>query len=124
MVPEEKTTQPSATASVRPSPLERKKKTYRYSPGLEPLQRVERAMTRAQRRLADAVLAGLSTWEKRRDKSAHKRKDGAVLDSLSNSIAATAKMLRVASKAGEDLVNELKPRSRRKKYRVYLPFKR
>lgn len=79
------------------------KKKKKYSRGLKEWQRAERRMTKANRRVAKAVLAGLDSWAGKRDKSASKRKDGAVRDAWRNYAKASEKVLKESSKLPRDL---------------------
>lgn len=91
----------------------------RYSKRLRVGQKAERRMSKASRRMAEAVVAGIETWEKRRDKSAGKKKDGAVKDSLENYARAYSETLRKASRVPEDVVKgmrELMPKRLQKLY--------
>jgi len=102
----------------------KKKKKPKYSKNLKPIAKIEKGAVRAQRRLANAVVAGLETWEKRRDRSSKKKKDGAIRDALQNSAAAMSKSMRVASRAATDLVSSV-PKARGWKAMrsiVFFPF--
>jgi hypothetical protein len=94
----------------------KKKKKKKYSKQLRKLQELERGMVKADRRFAKAILEGIDTWEKRRDKSASKKKDGAIVDSLQNAVHAASKAARVASKSGVDFVDSLRPQIKTKKW--------
>ena len=85
-----------------------------YSKTYERSQKAERRMTSASRRLASAVLVGIESWEKERDKSSRKKKDGALRDAPENLAKAYGEALREASRVPEDLV---------KGVRVYMPKK-
>jgi hypothetical protein len=85
-----------------------------YSKTYERRQKAEVRLTSASRRLASAVLFGIESWEKERDKSSRKKKDGAMLDAPENLAKAYGEALRQASRAPEDLV---------KGVRVYMPKK-
>src|SRR6266536_3538316 len=58
----------------------KKKKKYRYSRGLKDLQRTGRSMTKVSSRLSRAVSKGVDTYRKSADKSARKKRDGAIRD--------------------------------------------
>lgn len=87
------------------APKKRKKK---YSKGLRDLQRLERGLSRASLRLADAVSAGLRTYHQRSEASALERRDGAFRDSFENAAIATGKSLQVASRVPRDLARGVK----------------
>lgn len=82
--------------------------TVVYSKRFKLAQKSERKMTKATRRLAEAVVAGIETWERERDRSAGKGKDGAMRDSLENYAKAYGKAVRKASRVPEDLVEGLR----------------
>ena len=68
-----------------PIVLEKKKKRIkRYSRGLEDIQIVERHMTRATRRAVRSIEKGLSTYQRSRNTSARKIRDGAIVDFVPN----------------------------------------
>lgn len=66
-------------ADDNPSPKE-----FRYSKGMKKAQKAERKASKAMRRVADAVEEGISSYLKKRDKSAAKKKDGALEDVFLN----------------------------------------
>lgn len=89
----------------------------RYSKRLKGMQKAERRLTNAQTRMANAVLAGLETWNKNRDKAAGNKKDGAVRKALDNYTRAYSKMVRESSRVPRDVIRgvlELYPRNVRK----------
>ncbi len=79
------------------------KKKRRYSSGLEDVQRLERRVVRAADRVADAVAAGMDNFRRRSDRSALKKRDGALRDLVDNLSRSTAKTVRKASRAPRDL---------------------
>ena len=79
------------------------KKKKRYSRELKSLQQIERGFGKSSHRLSRAVARGLSVYRKRRDKSARKKKDGAIIDGALNWSKAFGKAMRVASNAPSDL---------------------
>lgn len=81
-----------------------KKKKRKYTRGLKDLQRWERGGVRASNRLVDAVASGLTDYRKRSNRSARKKRDGAVRDALDNLGRAAGKTLRRSSKAPFDLL--------------------
>lgn len=90
-----------------------------YSKKFKTVQKSEKRMTKASRRLANAVLAGIETWEKEREKSARKKKDGAMKDRLENYAKAYGESLRRASRAGEDVVAGVKVFMPKKLQKMY-----
>lgn len=98
------------TGTIRPIVFETKKKKGRkkkYSRGLKDVQKVEVGLSRSAERLAEAVADGLGRYRKRRDRSAGKKRDGAVRDAIRNIGRGAEKGLRSASKAPSDLADEL-----------------
>jgi hypothetical protein len=81
------------------------KKRRRYSSRLGEIQRLERGSSKAARRLVNAVDRGLGVWAKNRNKSALKKRDGAVRDSLRNCSKAIRRTMIVASEAPADVVD-------------------
>ena len=88
--------------------VKRKKKKRRYSKGLKDIQRLERGASRAGVRLGDAAAAGFSTYRKRSNKSARRKRDGAVRDAVRNWTRALDKTLSKSSKAPYDVVKRVK----------------
>jgi hypothetical protein len=86
-----------------------KKKKMKRSKGTKEIQKLESGASKAERRLARAVLVGLNSWDKRRSKSASKRKDGALRDSVKNGARAVSKLVSEAAKAPSDLIDSLNP---------------
>lgn len=100
---------PTEQTEQEAAPAKKKKRKKKYSKGLKTFQELERGTSKAQRRLAQAVEAGFRTWSRRRDKSAAKRRDGAIKDGFTNAAFAFGSMARVASRAPEDFVRAMKP---------------
>lgn len=91
----------------------------RYSKRLKGTQRAERKLTKAHRSMSEAVLTGIDAWDRNRDKSAWKKRDGAVKDAVENFTKAYAKSLHRASSVPRTLIKgvlELYPKSVRKYY--------
>lgn len=101
---------------------EPKKKKKKYSKGLKNAQRFEEGMTKAQRRLAKAVFEGLDSWNRATDRSARKKKDGALRDVMKNSAKATEKAIRVAARAPRDFVKTARPFKPKRMARMMFPF--
>lgn len=115
----------SAEGATSEGVEEKKKRKPKYSKGVKPLAKMEKGAVKAQRRLASAVVAGLETWEKRRDRSSKKKRNGALRDALQNSAAAMSKSVRVASRATQDFVSSVpKPKKGWKTVRsvIFFPF--
>jgi hypothetical protein len=94
------TTEPHAQAVHAEVTTKRKRK---YSRGLKDAQRWERGIAKGSRRVGRAVYEGLDLYLKRRDRSADKRRDGAIRDALKNWSKGWSKTLREASDAPYDV---------------------
>jgi len=101
--------------------LKRKKKR-RYSRGLGDFGRTTRGLTRASARAARAYSEGYDAFSRASDKSARKKKDGALRDLGKNMRKAARRSLRVADRIPGDLEAIPAPRggvrSRRRQMRV------
>jgi hypothetical protein len=97
--------------------LKKKKKKKRYSREYKEIQRVERHFTRSSHRAAKAMEKGASSYNKRRDKSARRKRDGAVLDFFSNSGWATSKSFREISPIPYDMAKAMDSKSVRRQLR-------
>ena len=86
---------------------DKKKKKRRYSRGLRSIQKVDRAMSRATFRVAKAVAKGIGNYRKKSDKSARKKKDGAVRDFLVNSSSGLSRTLETLAPVPRDLARGL-----------------
>jgi hypothetical protein len=108
---------------------ERKKKKKKYSRGLKDVQKLDRGMAKASRRVSKAIADGLGTYLKASRKSAEKHRDGAIIDAFENWAKATGKTLRRASDAPEILANTINTRASRRRFRTLVrlsvsPFSR
>ncbi len=90
----------SAPVAAAPAPAETK---ARRSRRWKNAHRIEKGVTKAARRVSDAISEGVQVWVDRRDASAGKKKDGALRDLNKNLGKAVKKTLRKASKAPADL---------------------
>jgi hypothetical protein len=94
-------------AQVFPRPIvyERTKKRgrKRYSSALKDAQKDERAVSRAGQRLAQAVADGFGEYRRRRDRSAERKKDGAIKDFVRNVGRGAEEALRTGAKVPSDL---------------------
>ena len=115
----EQTNQPETGA---PLVLERrkkkKKKKRKYSKGLKEMQRMERRTGDASYRLARAVADGLDRYRKKRNKSARKRRDGAVIDFIPNVAAGLSTSMRKASKAPTEMAKAVNTKRVRRQMRA------
>lgn len=108
--PEE--TAPAAVPDGAPSPSPQgRKKKRKVSRELEDLQRWERRASKAAHRLARAVERGMATYRRRRDRSASRKRDGALRDLPVNVAEGMAASLREASRLPVDLARGLDSRA-------------
>lgn len=84
----------------------KKKKKKRYSRGLRTVQELEVASTKTVKRLTKALNKGLGAWDSARDKSAKKKRNGAVKDSLKNSSKGMRKLFVQSAHAPSDFLDE------------------
>ena len=102
--------------------LKKKKKKRKYSRGLKDFQRSGRSMTKISSRLTRAVAQGVDTFAKASDKSAGKKRDGAMRDFGLNMAKGFSKTLRKSSRTPLDLAKALDRgslrRSRRRSIKV------
>jgi hypothetical protein len=117
-------TQPSQLVFVTPQVYEvrRGRKKKKYSRGLKDVQRFEDGLTTAAKRVGRAVERGLRTYRKRRNKSARKRKDGAIRDGLDNVSIGLGRTLRVASDAPYDFTKKVNSKRFSRQLRNTLRF--
>jgi hypothetical protein len=102
------------TSDQQPIVYERKKKKgkrkKKYSRGLKEPQRLEKGVSRAAERIAQAVVDGLSEYRDRRGKSARKKRDGAIRDSVRNVGRGLEEAISTAAKVPTDLTKRMSGR--------------
>ncbi len=91
-----------------------------YSRGLEDVQRMEGDAVVIAKKAAQALAKSLETYHEAREKSARKKKDGALEDFLDNSAKATSAYLKEASDIPVDLADSIGRSSLRKNLRKSL----
>jgi hypothetical protein len=79
--------------------IKTKKKKRRYTKGLNAIQHFERGVARSMDVMAQGVARVFSDYKKRSDKSARKKKDGALREGLENWTKAMGKGMGISSKA-------------------------
>jgi hypothetical protein len=84
-----------------------RKKKRRTTRGLRDVQNFERGVTRSGETLSRAIMRGLKRYDRLRDKSSRKKRDGAIRDALDNWSRAAGRALRVASDAPYDFTKEI-----------------
>lgn len=82
---------------------EYRRRGKRYSKGWKDSQIIERDVSRSAERLADAASDGLNRYRRSRNRSAKKKKDGAIKDFVRNVGRGAEDALRTGSKAPSDL---------------------
>ncbi len=107
-----------------PIVIERKKKKRkkRYSQGFKDIQIMERRLTRASHRMAQSIDEGMDTYRKARNKSARKKRDGAIVDFVPNVAKGAGKTLRTASLVPYDLARASYPKIARRIVRGQIRF--
>jgi len=84
-----------------------KKKKSRYSFGLGTIQHLERGVTRSLETATKGVARTFSEYSDRSNKSARKKRDGALRDGIENWTKALSKGMRIAGEAPFDFVKNL-----------------
>jgi hypothetical protein len=97
--------------------VDKKKRKRRYSRGLRDLQTVNRGFARASRRSVRAVARGMTRYLKESDKSARKKRDGALRDFGLNVADALGTSLRKSSGIAADLARTFNTRGWRRSLR-------
>jgi hypothetical protein len=89
----------------------------RYSRGLRDLQEAGRGLGKVSARLSKAVARGMRRYVRESDRSARKRRDGAIRDLDVNLADALGATLREVSRTPLDIARSLRPRSTRRALR-------
>ena len=89
----------------------------KYSKGLRDIQRLEGDSVHIAQTTARALSKSIDTFEEERQKSAKKKKNGAIEDFINNSAKATSTYLKEASDIPVDLANSMSRLSFRKNLR-------
>jgi hypothetical protein len=113
-------------AAPSPAPAEdgAKPKKKKYSRRYRDAQKLEEGFTRTGERLAKAVADGLFEYRRRRNRSARKKRDGAIKDAVRNWGRGLQEALVTAAKAPRDLTKPLSSKRLRKMMWIPLPFGR
>ncbi|HET9767589.1 MAG TPA: hypothetical protein VFS60_12120 [Thermoanaerobaculia bacterium] len=93
----------------------------RYSKGTKDIQVCERGFSRSLERVADAVADGFGRYRRRRNRSANRKKDGAIKDFVRNVGRGAEKALRTGSKAPTDLTRRVTWKRLRRATRSVIP---
>ncbi len=108
----------SSLHSLKPIVIKTKKrKKYKYSRGLKDIQMSSRGVAKVSSRLARSVSSGLDTYRKASDKSARKKRDGAIRDFGLNVAKGLSKSLRTSSHVPYDLARAMNQRGSRRMLR-------
>jgi len=81
------------------------------------LDQIETRVTNSMHRVSKAVDHGVSVYIEKRDKSAEKRRDGALVDFCENAAAGISKTLAESSPVLSDIAEAFNTRKRRKRLR-------
>ena len=93
----------------------------KYSKGLRGVQEFERHAARALHRIVRSVDDGLEKWRAATDRSARKRRDGAIRDALENSAGALEVQMRGLSRVPVDVARAVRSLKVRKIVRRLIP---
>ena len=96
------------------------KKKAKYTRGLKDIQLLEEDMVHVGQKASRAVAKGFDTYENERQRSAEKKKDGAIEDFIHNSAKATSSYLKEASDIPVDIADSMSRISLRKRLRKNL----
>jgi hypothetical protein len=113
--PQEPSSSSSTPYSTSAQPFvvdKKKKKKKKYTRGTEYTQEVADSLVRGLHRLTRAVEQGVGTWRKERNRTARKKRDGAIKDAIRNYGKATSRFARTAARIPED-VTDAWPKLRR-----------
>ena len=100
--------------------VKKSKKKRKYSRGLKDLQVAGRRMTRTSSRMMSAVSKGMDAFRKASDKSAGRKRDGAVRDLGVNAAKGLGHSLRKSSRIPLELAKTLDNRVSRRIVRLQL----
>lgn len=100
----------------------KRKGKKKYSRGLKDPQKLERDGSRAAERVADAVADGIAEYRDSRDKSARRKRDGAIKDVVRNVGRGLSEALDTGSRAPSDLTRRATAKRLRRMMPVMPPF--
>ena len=93
----------SGPGSIVVEVRKQKKGKKKYARGLKRPAKLGESMTRASERVARAVASGLRLYRKRSDRSARRRRDGAVRDVVRNAARGISRVMARSAKAPLDV---------------------
>jgi hypothetical protein len=108
---------PSGTNGAIVVQVDKKRRKKRYTRGLRDLQTTNRGVTQASRRLVRAVARGMTKYLKESDRSARKKRDGAMRDFSLNVADALGTGLRELAGIPADLSRTFNTRGWRRSMR-------
>jgi len=118
-VPDAQTAPASALAALQ---VVKRKKKRKYSRGLRDAQELGRTVSKASTRVARAVAKGMAEYRKLSEKSARKKRDGAIRDFAVNLADGLGKTIRGLSMVPSDLARGLNTKRARRRARRQLRF--
>ena len=118
MTAPETVTNTRQTTVVKPVVINLKKnKRRRYSRGLRDIQIIERRLSKASHRMTQAMEKGVAEYRKSRNKSARRRRDGAIIDFWPNIARGLGESLREASAIPYDVTQAFYTKRNRRRIR-------
>jgi len=99
-----------------------KKKKRKYSRGLKEVQRSERKLAKAGRRVGQAIASGFETYYDRDLQSSYKKRDGAVRDALKNWAKAWQKTAKKSAGVPYDIAKAFDTKTMRRNIRTVVRF--
>jgi hypothetical protein len=99
-----------------------KKKKKKYSRGTKGLQRLIVGVSKATSRSANSLAKGTKTFAKRSNKSARKKRDGSIRDSLRNASRGISDGFTELGKAPNEIARRIGTGQVRRAFRVFIPF--
>ena|ERR1700741_4437312 len=103
-------------------PLKGRKRKKKYTQGTKGLQRLTLGVSDALYRSANSVSRATKTFSKRSKKSARKRRDGLVRDSLRNASRGFANGLIELGEAPNEIAQRIGTGQVRRTFRAFIPF--
>ena len=98
-----------------------KKNKKRYTSGTKATQRFLYGLARAGYRTGDSVSKGFRTFVRRSDRSAKRRKDGMIRDSLRNASRGYGRALSTLGRAPNEIASRISTRAIWRTFRVLMP---
>jgi len=115
-------TEAAPASSLAALQVPKRKRKRKYSRGLRDPQELGRTISKASTRVARAVAKGMAEYRKRSEKSARKKRDGAIRDFAVNLADGLGKTIRGLSMVPSDLARGLNTKRGRRRARRQLRF--